>query len=212
MRTNKQTAIEKKLSYKADNNMGFEIVGKKVDVLMAEMTAVRNEINTTKETIHSILNFFFILISAEISLFVSVWDSVFTLTNPLIRLFILLIPILFFCLSIYHSECVMRIHTYITYVDSTIRNKIGTLLGDPLLNNQSKFPTKTVFGVFHKSPMAAKLGYLSKLGIKIISMLLPILFYIYTIRSNCMPMSIYEWILLPVDIVLTISLFFMQHD
>ncbi len=31
---------------------------KKIDVLLSEMTAIRNEINITKETIHSILNFF----------------------------------------------------------------------------------------------------------------------------------------------------------
>lgn len=31
---------------------------KKVDVLMCEMSAVRNEINSTKETVHNILNFF----------------------------------------------------------------------------------------------------------------------------------------------------------
>lgn len=43
---------------------------KKIDVLLSEMTAIRNEINITKETIHSILNFF-ILIGIEVSFLIA---------------------------------------------------------------------------------------------------------------------------------------------
>lgn len=188
------------------------MIDKKIDVLMNEMSAIRSEINTSKETIHSILNFFFVLIGAEVSLFVAIWDSSIDFSNIFIRLLILIIPLLFMCLSVYHSECVIRIHTYSNYVDSSIRDKIQELLGDPLLNAKSKTPTKSIIDVFKKCPLDAKLGYLSKLGIKTISMLLPILFYICMVNQNSIKMIVVEYLFFLIDAVLIITLLFMQHD
>jgi len=188
------------------------MLDKKIDVLMSEMSAIRNEINTSKETIHSILNFFFVLIGAEVSLFVAIWDSSVDFNIVFIRLLILTIPVLFMCLSMYHSECVMRIHSYSNYVDSNIRGKIQKLLGEPLLKSKSKTPTKSIIGVFKESPIDAKLGYLSKLGIKAISMLLPILFYICMVNQISIKTTIMERIVVLIDIFFVFTLLFMQHD
>lgn len=185
---------------------------KKIDVLMSEMTAIRNEINTTKETIHSILNFFFILIGIEVSLLIAAWSSSVDLSNIMVRFLVLSIPLLFMCLSMYHSECVMRIHNYIEYIDFDIRNKIQELLGEPLLNTRSKIPTKSIIGVFKSSPLEAKLGYLSKLGIKIMSMLFPLLFYVYIVYYQQIDILLIERIMFAVDIGFIVTLFFMQHD
>lgn len=188
------------------------MIDKKIDVLMNEMIAIRNEINTTKETIHSILNFFFILISTEVSLLIAASGSSIDLGNIIVRLLILTIPFLFMCLSIYHSECVMRIHKYINYVDLDIRNKIQELLGEPLLNPKSKIPTKSIIDVFKKTPLEAKMGYLSKLGIKIMSMLFPLLFYVYIVQYQQIDIYIVEYIMFVIDSSFIIILFFMQHD
>lgn len=185
---------------------------KKIDVLMNEMTAIRNEINTTKETIHSILNFFFVLTSAEASLFVTALNSSINFNNYYVRFLILVIPTIFMCLSVYHSECVMRIHTYIKYVDVNIRDKLHEILGEPLLNDKSKIPTKNIFGVFKKSPLEAKFGYLSKLGLKVISMILPVMFYIYMHKQYNLDVTVLEYIMISIDIVFIVTLFFMQHD
>lgn len=188
------------------------MVDKKVDVLMNEMTAIRNEINTTKETIHSILNFFFILIGTEVSLFIAAWDSSIDFANTFVRLLILTIPFVFMCLSMYHSECVIRIHKYISYVDKDIRDKIKELLGEPLLNSKSKIQTKSIIDIFKKSPLEAKFGYLSKLGLKVTSMILPLLFYIYMVHQKQIDLWIVEYIMFAIDVVFIISLFFTQHD
>ena len=189
------------------------MVDKKIDVLMSEMTAIRNEINTTKETIHSILNFFFILISAEISLFVSALNGMIDFENGFVRIMILSIPFLFMCLSIYHSECVMRIHIYIDYVDTNIRKKVAELLGEPLLNPHSKTPTKSFIDIFKKGhPLSAKLGYLSKLGLKIMSILITLLFYLYMVYSRQSTIYVLELIMFIIDTSYIFILFFMQHD
>lgn len=188
------------------------MIDKKIDVLMSEMTAIRNEINTTKETIHSILNFFFILISAEISLFISALNGMIDFENEFVRNMILSIPFLFMCLSLYHSECVMRIHIYINYIDTDIRNKVSELLGEPLLNSHSKTATKSIVDVFRKHPISAKFGYLSKLGLKIMSIFITLLFYLYMVYSKHLTISVLELIMLIIDVSYIIILFFMQHD
>lgn len=185
---------------------------KKVDVLMSEMSAIRGEINTTKETVHNILNYFFVLIGIEVSLFIAAWDSSVDFDSIFVRLLILLIPFIFMCLSIYHTECVMRIHTYIKYVDFDIRNKIGELLGEPLLNAKSKTATKSFMCVLKKGPLDAKLGYLSKLGLKLMSMLFPLLFYVYMVQQRRINMGFAEYIIFSVDVAFIVALFFMQHD
>lgn len=188
------------------------MVEKKIDVLINEMTAIRNEINTSKDTIHSILNFFFILIAAEVSLFIAAWDNSIDFGNVFVRLLILAIPFLFMCLSTYHSECVIRIHTYSNYVDTNIRDKIQELLGEPLLNAKSKTPTTSILGVFKNSPIDAKLGYLSKLGLKAMSMLLPFMFYTCMLHQQQIDITFLERVMATIDAGLIMSLFFMQHD
>lgn len=185
---------------------------KKVDVLISEMSAIRNEINSTKETVHNILNFFFVLIGAEVSLFIAAWDSLVDFDSIFVRLLILTIPFPFMCLSMYHTECIIRIHKYIRYVDFNIRNKIEELLGEPLLNAKSKTATKSIMGVLKKGPLDAKFGYLSKLGLKLMSMLFPLLFYIYMIQRRQINVEPVEYIMITVDVTFIAALFFMQHD
>lgn len=188
------------------------MIEKKVDVLMCEMTAVRNEINSTKETVHNILNFFFVLIGTEVSLFIAAWDSLVYFDSIFVRLLILTIPFPFMCLAIYHTECVMRIHKYIQYIDFNIRNKIEELLGEPLLNEKSKTATKSIMDVLKKGPLDAKFGYLSKLWLKLMSMLFPLLFYVYMIQRREINIESVEYILITVDVTFIAALFFMQHD
>ncbi len=184
----------------------------KVMVLMNEMTAIRNEINATKETIHSIMNFFFILIGAEVSLFIAIWKRTVDFNDFFIRILILSIPWLFICLSFYHTECVMRIHMYISYIDVNIRGKIKELLGDPLLNSKSKEPTNSIIDLFSKRSVSARLAYISKLGIKLMSMLIPCIFYFCMIQEKGIKATFIENVMLSVDFLLIIILFFTQHD
>lgn len=185
---------------------------KKVDVLISEMSAIRNEINSTKETVHNILNFFFVLIGTEVSLFIAAWDSFVDFDSIFVRILILSIPFPFMCLSMYHTECIIRIHNYIQYVDCNIRNRIKELLGEPLLNVKSKTATKSIMDVLKKGPLDAKLGYLSKFGLKLMSMLFPLFFYIYMVQRMQINMEPVECIVIAVDVTFIVALFFMQHD
>ena len=183
----------------------------KVTIIMAEYNAYKEEIRSTKETIRSIVNYVFILLAALFSFVVAIFSTDIQFENISVRLTFLVLPECFFLLSMYHTQCVMRLHRYSRYIDDEIGNKIKSITGEQLLNGQSKHETKNIFRLM-KLPIDARVAFLSKIGIMLFSVALPLFFWLaMCIHSNTVTLPV-EWILFSVGTVCIVALLFMQHD
>lgn len=185
---------------------------KKIDILMSEMSAVRSAIDGHNSTIHSLKNFMFVLTGAEISLFVAIASNSVDFNNFAIRILILMIPILFMCLAIHHTACIIRIHRDYKYLNYDLYDKLSELAETAVYEGSNITESKSVLQLLRKVPLDAKLSYLSNLIIKLISTSLGCVFYICLIVEHSIQPSVIEYIVFLFNILCICSLVVLQHD
>jgi len=183
----------------------------KVTIILAEYNAYKEAIKSTEETIRSIVNIVFVLFTAQLSLMTAVISVTIKFNGLFIRIIFLLIPECCILLSMYHSQCVMRIHNYSNYIDIEIGKRLKKITGEQLINNHSKHSTKNIFKLV-KSPTVSKIAFLSKLGIMLAPVTLSLVFWLAMCINCNVTIQIIEWIMFALGIVCAITLFFMQHD
>jgi hypothetical protein len=178
----------------------------KLQVLLAEFGRLKDEISSHKSSQQTILNFIIVLAATEIAAMTRIpWDRA---AGWLSLEGLLLIPIPFGLLAMYHSGYTIRIHKLGAYIDSELRAKLESIAGDGTLRAVSYVPITSPLGI-RRANLDGRLVYVSLLGLKALPQLLPILAYF------ALKITVWQWwtvLAVTFDLILLVVSTFGQHD
>lgn len=177
----------------------------RLHVLLTEHSYIQNTIFHHKTTLQTILNFIILLIAAEIALFTQLAGKPLgaEYTNTL-----LLLPIPFTLLAIYHSAYTIRIHKLAAYLDNDLRGRIENIAGSELLRQRSFQGTRHILDL-PRANLDGKMTYLALLGLKVLPQVVPL--------AVCLSLGVgslawWQVLWLVVDATLVIVSGVGQHD
>lgn len=179
----------------------------RLQVLLAEYGRIKDEIIRHTTTQQIILNFVILLLSAEIAALSQIFLMVTQQPQPLLNL-LLIVPIPFAFLALYHSSYTLRIHKLGSYMDGELKEKIETIVGEGTLRTRSFYPTPNILALPKALP-DGKMAYLALFGLKALPQLLALITYV-SIKAS--PWSTWEYVLFAGVLVLMIVSLIGQHD
>lgn len=179
----------------------------KVQVLLAEYERIKDEIFHHKTTLQTILNFIIILGAAQLGILGQIFLSS-SMPQSLIEKLLLITPIPFALLSLYHSGYIIRIHKLASYMDGELRSKIEAIVGEGTLRTHSFYPISNILAL-RKSSIDGRITYLALFGLKILPQMLPLIIF-FCIKA--LPWGILEYVWFACDFLLMIVSVVGQHD
>lgn len=144
--------------------------GERLQVLLAEYERIRDEILHHKTTQQTVVNFIIVLIAAEVAFFAQSSVNTQLVQYPAL---LLLLPLPFAFLGLYHSAYTIRIHKLADFMDGELREKIEAVVGPGALRSRSYVPTRHIF-LLAKAARDGRLTYLSLFGLKCLPQLVPL--------------------------------------
>ncbi len=180
----------------------------RLQALLAEYERIKDEIIRHATTQQTILNFVILLLSAELAALVQIFLMLTQPSRPLLVNLLLIIPIPFALLSLYHSAYTLRIHKLGSHMDCELREKIETIVGEGTLRTRSFCPTPNILALPKALP-DGKMAYLALFGLKGLPQLLALITYV-SIKAS--PWSTWEYVLFSGVLVLMIVSVVGQHD
>jgi hypothetical protein len=150
-----------------------DFIGWKLQTLLAEYARLKDEIFSHKASQQTILNFIIALAAAELAALTRLpWGPAGWLSLE----GLLLLPIPFGLLGMYHSGYTMRIHKLGRCIDGELRVKLESIAGSGTLRTESYLPISSPLGL-RKAQVDGRLVYLSLLGLKAFPQVLPLVTY-----------------------------------
>lgn len=177
----------------------------KLKVLLAEYERVIKEVITHKSTQQTILNFIIGLAAAEIGLLAKFMEKGF---DARYMVMMLVVPVPFGLLALYHSAYTMRIHNLAGYMDGGLRKKIEMLAGSGVLEAPSYHATRNVFAL-HRATKDGQFTFLALMGLKVVPQLIPIA---ACVSIGIYAMSWWQQIWLGLNILFMVYTATIQHD
>jgi len=180
----------------------------RLQVLLVEYERIKDEIIRHTTTQQIILNFVILLLSGEIAALAQIFLMVTQQPQPLLVNLLLIFPIPFAFLALYHSSYTIRIHKLGSYIDGELKEKIETIVGEGTLRTRSFYPTPNILALPKALP-DGKMAYLALFGLKALPQLLALIIYV-SIKAS--PWSTWEYVLFAGVLVLMIVSVVGQHD
>lgn len=176
-----------------------------LQVLLAEHQRVRDEILHHKSTQQTIVNFVILLVAAEIALFSQVVEKGFDARYTTV---LLLLPVPFALLAIYHSAYTARVHKLAEYIDGELRDKIERIVGERTLRTKSYYATRNILDLRHARP-DGKATYLALMGLKSLPQIVPLA---VCVSLGVGDLSWWQWAWFGGDVGLVLISSLGQHD
>lgn len=146
----------------------------KLQALLTEYGRIKDEIIRHSATQQTILNFVILLLLAEMASLAQMFMMDLQPPPPLILNLLLIAPIPFALLSLYHTSYTMRIHKLASYMDGELKEKIEKIVGEGTLRTRSFNPTPNIL-VLPNSLPDGRISYISLFGLKALPQLLPLI-------------------------------------
>lgn len=182
-----------------------EVIGWRLQTLLAEYGRLKDEIFSHKSSQQTILNFIIALAAAELAALTRLpWG----LAGWLSLEGLLLLPIPFGLLGMYHSGYTIRIHNLGKYLDGELRVRLESIAGPGTLRTESYLPISSPLGIW-KAHLDGRLIYLSLFGLKALPQVLPLIAYCAVKSGNL------QWWVVPalgLDLMLLFVSTLGQHD
>ncbi len=179
--------------------------GERLSVLLAEYQRVRDEILHHKSTQQTVMNFIILLAAAEVAMFSQIVERGFDARYTTV---LLLLPLPFALLAVYHSAYTARIHVLAEYLDGDLRHKLEHIVGDGALRAKSYYATRNVLGLRH-ARSDGKATYLALLGLKSLPQIVPLA---ACVTLGVEGLSWWQWAWLCGDVALLLVSSLGQHD